>query len=316
MSPRKPSWIKKELNKVSSLLQDNTELMAKYPDEIGLELDQWALESRKSELIKELKKSNNYFNIDTFSMTIKKEAPPIKSVLEISNALQNLFYPLSQADKDPVKRGAYLSSEIKNAVTLGLERAEAGSLILFFKTDPLKSDSQKRFVTLIRVAMNNLNKLISCGSDKELLKKQAGKLGLQSIDKYRIFLEAISRQNIDVTLFDTEKSKDYPTQIITKEFAEEVCNCITASNLPTEEIVEIEGKLGVIDAFNKLFKIKIHLDNRKTKIVQIKYDDKLIEEVKKRLKKDVIAKVKLTEEYHEIEDKTDKKMELMKFLSD
>jgi hypothetical protein len=316
MKPRQPSRVNKEIKKVSQLIQDNIELMEKYPEEIGLELDQFALEKRYSELTKELEESNEYFNIDSFRMIIEEEAPPVKNVLEISNALQNLFYPLAQAEDGPVKRGSHPSIDIKNAVTLGLERAEAGSLILYFKTDPLKTDSQKKFITRIRLAMNNLNSLIFCGSDKELLKKQVQKLGLQSIDKYRIFLEIISRQDIDITLFDAEYPKGQSKQIITSYFAKEVYQTIIASDNPTEEIVEIEGKLGVIDTFNKLFKMKINLDNRKNKIISIKYDDKLTDEVKKRLKKKVIAEVKLTEEYHEIEDKTGTEMKLTRFITE
>lgn len=307
---RKPDLIEEEIEDVKEIIQVNEELIPKFPDDSILKSNLKYLKERKKELIDELTCSNDHYNMDVFSITILKKNPPVKDVLELSYSLQDLFYPLAQANEGAVARGTHVPIEIKNAAMLGLQRAEAGSLTLFFKTDPLETDTQKRFFTLMRVAMDNLSVLLSSETDKELIKKQATKLGLQCIDKYRNFLGTISKQEVDINLFDIKKPKNYPTQKITKEFAQEVYQCITEINPPTEETVQIEGELGVIDTFSYKFKIKDLND----KMITIKFDEHFIESVKKRLKQIVKADVKVTKKYHEIEDKTDEERELIRFI--
>ena len=308
---RKPELIEEEIEDVKEIIQVNEDLIPKFPDDLILKTNLEYLKERVDELINELKSSNEHFNVDVFTITISANNPPVTDVLEISYSLQKLFYPLAQANDGAVKRNTRVPINIKNATTLGLKEAKAiNSLTLFFKTDPLETDTQKRFFTLTRVAMDNLSDLLACKTDKELIKEQADKLGLQCIDKYKIFLETISKKEVDVTLFDIERPKNYSTKKITKEFAEEVYQSITEINPPSDEIVQVEGELGVIDTFSHYFKIKDVND----KIINIKFEDRFIESVKRRLKTNVKVSIKLTKEYHEIEDKTDEKRELIGFI--
>lgn len=318
MDFRDPNLIEEELKDTRELISLNEELLVKFSDEEdpALEFNLDYLKERENELINELNNSNEHYNMDSFIVVINEKNPPLKDVLEVSNSFQELLYPLAKAEKDPVKRNAQIPIDLKNSVTLGLNKALAGSLRLYLKTDPLKTDPQKKFVTKLQTAITNLNKLIECGKDEKLLKEQTKKLGTQSIDKYKNFLEVLSKKEFDIILFDKDPqnekfSKNLKTQKITQEFAESTYQVITKTEKPKTEIINLEGELGLIDMFSKTFKIK----DSNNKKVQVKFAEHFTEQIKRRLETTVKVEVEVTKIYHELEDKMEKEMKLIKFIN-
>jgi len=313
MHHRNPLLIKEELKDVRELISLNQELISNYPDkkDAAIEFNLSFLEEREKELLDELNKSYEDRNVDTFDIVIDKENPPLDEVLDIGHSTQELFRPLAYAyGNRAVNRGDKIPQDIINATTLGLREAKVGSLRLSLIIDPLKTDDQKRFVTLIETAIDNLNTLISCGTDKELIKRQTKILGTQCIDKYKDFVEVVSKQKTDLLLFDEEKPKGFKTQKITNDFAESVYQVIVETQEPKEEKIEIEGRLGVIDTFSHKFQIK----DSKNKRIYVNFDEHFTEQIKERLEQIVRVELNVTKTYHEIEDKTDKKLELKRFL--
>ncbi len=308
---RKPSLIQKELEKLRELIKENEQLISKYQDDFALKLNLKSFKNREQFLLDELKKSREHLNMDTLTVVIEKEYPPIDEVMDISYHLQELFHTLAaQADKGKaMDRGARIPPDIKSISTLGLEKAEAGSLILSFTFNPLKTDPQKKFITIVKTATDNFNALIECGSDKRLIKEQTDKLGSQTIDRYKNLLGTVFKHKSNLRLFDEKIPKDYPPKKISNQFAESVYQVIVDTNPPEFDDIEIEGELGIINIFSNIFTIKTEV-----KQVDIKFDEFYLEEVKSRLKQNVKIGVKLTKTYHELQDKTDEEYKLIRFL--
>lgn len=307
---RYPNLIEEEIEDVKEIIQVNDELIPKFPDDSVLKSNLKYLKNRKSELMDELKASYKHYNIETIDFVLDKADPPIIEVMNLSYKLQELFYPLAYASKEPIKRGTIIPIDIKSATTLGVRRAKAGSLRISLIIDPLKSDPQKKFIPLMRTAIDNLNTLISCGTDGELIKEQTAKLGTQSIDRYIAFLGTISKYETGVSLIDNNKPKDYKPYKLTKEFADSVTQVIIKTNNPPDETAIIKGELGVIDTFSQKFTIKDD-DGKKT---PIKFDEHFTEQVKKRLEQHVVVKINIKKTYHEIQDKTEETKELIQFI--
>lgn len=310
LNHRSPDLIEEEIEDVKEIIKVNESLISDFPEDSILKSNLEYLKTKKTSLMDELKYSYKHYNIETIDFVIDKSNPPIIEALNLSYKLQDLFYPLAYASKNPVKRGTNIPTDIKNATTLGIRKATAGSLRISLKIDPLKSDPQKKFIPLMRTAINNFNTLISCGTDGELIKEQTERLGTQSIDRYMAFLETISKYETSVYLFDNDKSNEYKPHKLTKKFAEAVTEVIVKTNNPPDEKIVIEGELGVIDTFSQKFTIK---DKERKKSI-IEYGEHFTEQVKKRLEQYVKVEINIKKTYHEVQDKTDKKMELIRFI--
>jgi len=308
---RKPSLIQTELEELQELIDENELLISKYPQDFALKLNLDSFENRKQFLLEELSKSLSHFNMDTFSIVIEKDYPPIDEVMDIMHRVQELFHTLAaQADKGKaMDRGAHIPPDIKTISTLGLEKAKVGCLRLYFTFNPLKTDSQSKFITVIKQATDNLNTLISCGTDKKLIKEQTKNLGSQSIDRYKNLLETIFKHKSDLRLFEEEINTEYEPKKLSDKFAESVYQVIVDSKPPETEDIDIEGELGIINIFLHVFTVKTELRQ-----VDIEFDDFYIDEVKSRLKQNVKVKVKLTKTYHELQDKMDEEYKLIRFL--
>lgn len=308
----------KEIKKVSQLIRDNNGLMDKYPEEVGLELDQWALESRKSDLLIELKKSNDYFKILMFDLTLEDNEFSNLSLDKVGSfftSLQKLVTSLVQSIAGPVKKGAKVSDAIREISRLEIIDGNPGSLniVLKEKTEASVTD------TLSKEAFNRLNFLFSCGDDRELIMDQLGKLGNKPIGSYKEFLNVIIKNNIDLKLYDNIKPEGYETFSLTNEFANKVYSVIIETT-PTTETEIIEGLLGAIDTFSKKFTIKKPdetIDNAivEGKKVSVKYGEDYAVLIKNKLESNVKIEVSFTKDCHELEDEIkDKDWTLMRII--
>jgi len=318
LNPRQPSWIMKEIKKVSQLIRDNNGLMDKYPEEVGLELDQWALESRKSDLLIELKKLNDYFKILMFDLTLEDNEFSNLSLDKVGSfftSLQKLVTSLVQSIAGPVKKGAKVSDAIREISRLEIIDGNPGSLniVLKEKTEASVTD------TLSKEAFNRLNFLFFCGDDRELIMDQLGKLGNKPIGSYKEFLNVIIKNNIDLKLYDNIKPEGYETFSLTNEFANKVYSVIIETT-PTTETEIIEGLLGAIDTFSKKFTIKKPdetIDNAivEGKKVSLKYGEDYAVLIKNKLESNVKIEVSFTKDCHELEDEIkDKDWTLMRII--
>lgn len=318
MNPRQPSRIMNEVKKVSQLILENNELINKYPEEVGLELDQWALESRKSDLLLELKKSNDHFNILMLDFTLVDNDYPNLALDKAGSffiSMQKLVTSLVQSIAGPVKKGAKVTDEIRELSRLEIIDGNPGSLniVLKEKTEASVTD------TLSKEAFNRLNFLFSCGDDRQLIMDQLEILGNKPIARYKEFLNVMIKNNIDLKLYDNVKPEGYNTVLITNEFANRVYNVIIETR-PTTETEIIEGVLGVVDTFQNKFTIKKPdeiIDNVKVdgKKVSIKYSEDFAVIVKNKLENNVKIEVSFIKDCHELEDEIkDKDWTLMRFI--
>lgn len=312
MINRKPSRIQKELKRVSELITENRELMIKYPDEIGLEIDQISLENRKIDLLKEFQESNEKFNIPVFDLNLYHENGKnitFKAVSKVSGIFQDLVTSLVQAKKGPVKKGSKASDFIKDISRLEFLEASPGSLKILLSG----ADNASVTDSPTKIALEKLNNLLESGNNKELIQIQSDKLGGHPIYKYKEFLGAIYENDLNLSLYEKYTPTNFKPKNITKEFAESVYEIIVETQTPSEEIIEIEGVLGVINTFKHTFTLQ---KSKNDKQFTVKFDKDLTPIVKKRLEMTVKIEVKITKNYHELEDMdTDEIKKLIRFVN-
>lgn len=318
MSPRHPSHIMKEIRKVSELIIDNKALRIKYPEEVGLELDELGLITRKSELLKELKESQDYFNILMFDITLKDNEHSDLALDKVGRfliALQDLTTSLVQSGDGPVKKGARPPQDIKDLSTLEIIEATPGSLNIILKGKNKASIIKSRS----KEAFDKFNDLIECGDNKELIIKQLKKLGNQPIIRYKELLDLIVKNDINLEFYKKFKPKGYNSYTLDKEFAVSVYTTIIETESQTTSEI-IQGKLGVIDTFSKKMIIKkpdeTSDEGKKIegKKVSVDFNEEYIDIIKENLGRDVKIKVDLTKQYYQLEDDTIETRELVKFF--
>lgn len=313
---RDPALIEDELEDIEELLTLNQDLLSRLQDEEdpALEFNLEYLQDVKKALEVELKESYDYYDVDTIPVVIKKdnpsEIPPLMDTIAISNNIQEIIPSFAQAYIDPVKWGDKIKPEIRQATTLKLIKARAGSLRMVLRTDPLETESQKKIVTHVRTAIDNLSNLISCGDDVELLKKQAKRLGPKNMDKYKDLLDTITTHEVDLTLFDYGEFNGIKKQKITRKSAESIYQIVTSSNPVKEDTIIIEGELGLINTFDNKFTIK----DSKNQKYSIKFDEHFTEQVRSHLKEIVKVEIDISIKYHEMIDKEDKENTLKRFI--
>lgn len=317
MSPRYPSQIMEEIKKVSELIRENQELMNEYPEEVGLKLDQWGLETRKSELLDELKYSDEHFNILMFDLQLKDNNFPNLGLDKVGSffvSLNELMISLVQANEGAIKKGTKATSQIKELARLNIIEATPGSLNVVLND----RQNMKLLESPSKQALDKLNTLIKCGNNKKLILQQMEKLGNKPIIKYKDFLSVIIDNDLDLTLYKHFKPKNYTSHTISKSFAVKVYKTIIETT-PKNETEIIEGILGAIDTFSK--EIGIKTDKEKVngeiiagKKISIKFSDDFLPVIKTKLKESVRVEVNLIKKYQELEDNTKETRELLRFI--
>lgn len=318
MTHRLPSNIMKEIKRVSKLIRENQELMVEYPEEVGLELDQWALKARKAELLEELRQSDETYNVLMFDLELKDKRFPnlgLDKVGSFFTSLNELMIALVQSiTSGAVKKGAKASELIKELARLNIVDASPGSLNIVLNDQ----QNMKFGESPSKQALNKLNILINCGDDKDLILQQMEKLGNKPIIKYKEFLGVIIENDMDLTLYKHFKPKDYNTQIISKTFAEKVYKVIIETTPKTETEI-IKGILGAVNTFSKEITIKtnnevINGEVITGKKISIKFAEDFLPLIKSKLKERVTVKVNVTNNYQELEDNNKETRELINFI--
>lgn len=307
--------IEEELADVKELISLNKDLIDENGADDALKYNLEYLTSFKNDLTSELNKSYEHYRLYSFDTIVKSEdkgkIPSIAQVTRYLSNLQDTLYSLAESALNKVIKGTKISDEVFEGATIGIGNAERGSLKIQLK----QVNTQSSFEPYLKIATDKLNELINCGSDGKLISEQASKLGSQPIFKYKKLLDDIQSEDLTFILFDDIKPEGYETQIITPEFAEKVYNAINQAE-PKEETYfdEVEGELIVING--KTNKITISpKEERKDKDYMIKFDNERFGSlVGKHYNKNVKVKIKITNQYYELEEDTKEDMELIKFL--
>lgn len=316
MKVRYPMHIEEELEDINELISLNMDLMSKGEPDDALKYNLNFLQDFKVDLTNELNLSYTHYMLQSFDAKIEAETegkiPSIKKVTRFLSNLQEILYSLAESALNKVVKGTKISEEVIKGTTLGIQSAQKSSLIIQFK--PINSEPS--FDPYLKIATDKLNELLECGSDEDLLREQAAKLGSQPIFRYREFLNDILKDNIKVTLFNEIKPEGYEPQVITSRFAENVYSAIIQAE-PKEETFpeEIEGELIIINGKKNKITISSIDEQGKDRDILIKYDNERFSSlIGKRFKKKVKVKVESTEKYYELEEETKKEMILVKFL--
>lgn len=311
MDFRNPFIIEEELKDVRELIHLNEELLSEFPDDDdpALEFNLNYLKGLETELINELNESNEFHNIDLFDVVIKDDNDKVillDDFADISRSFQKMIIPLAQTGKGkPVQLNESPPVEIMEGTSLGLVEVAAGSLRMILRTDP-----QTRFSSFVKIAFDRFDDLLECGDNVELLKHQTEKLGPEPMKRYKNFMGIVSKKEVNVTLFDEFKPLKAKKTEITNEFAESVYKVIGIKQKPIEKKIIIEGVLGVINTFYYNFTIKDSKNNK----INVHFDKVYTNKISRMLDKEVKVEALITETYHELEDKFDKKREFIRFL--
>lgn len=306
MDIRYPMHIEEDLNDVMELIEMNEDLLDKHPDDtLKYNLDY--LNQFKSELTEELNESYQRYMLESFDAVIESDvdgqSPSVEKSFRFLFNLQRMLYALAESALHKVDKYAKISDDVFQGATMGVARASRGSL----KVQLNQINPQTSFYPFLRIATDKFSVLLDCGSDEELLRDQAMKLGYQPISKYKTLLNDIKKDNITVKLFDEIKPSGYDSQIISPEFAENVYSAIVQAE-PKKEVYtqEIEGELIAING--KTDKIIIStIEEEIKKDITISFDNERFGSLMgNKYQRQVKVEVEISEYYHELEeDKSD-----------
>lgn len=314
MEIRYPMHIEEDLDDVMELIEVNENLLAEHPDDT-LKYNLEYLNQFKSELDEELNKSYERYMLPSFDTIIESDvegqSPSVEQSFRYLSNLQKTIYALAESALHKVNKYAKISDMVFTGATMGVGRASKGSLRIQLN----QIDPQTSFQPFIRIATDKLNELLECGSDEDLLKAQAMKLGYQPISRYKSLLDGINKDKITVKLFDKIKPDEYKSQIITPEFAETVYTAIVQAE-PKKEVYreEIEGELVTIDGRNDKIIIST-FDGKNKKDIPISFDNERFGSLMgTKYQKQITVEVEITEFYHELEADTLDEIVFKKFI--
>jgi hypothetical protein len=304
MEVRYPMHIEEDLDDVMELIEVNENLLSEHPDDT-LKYNLKYLNQFKSELDEELNKSHERYMLASFDTIIesdvKDQSPSVEQSFRYLSNLQKTIYALAESALHKVNKYAKISDMVFTGATMGVGRASKGSLRIQLN----QIDHQTSFQPYIRIATDKLNELLECGSDEDLLKEQAMKLGYQPISRYKALLDGINKDKLTVKLFDKIKPEEYESRIITPEFAETVFTAIVQAE-PKKEVYreEIEGELVTIDGRSDKIIIST-FDGKNKKDIPISFDNERFGSlIGNKYKKQIKVEVEITEFYHELEADT------------
>lgn len=276
--------IQRDLDEVNSILFDMKKRLLENPNNLGLKTNVFTFEHERRDLLQELEYTKNHMGKTSFDIHISNVDGgkiELDNLSKIGGAIQDLVNSCAMFDGvNRVKKRSSMNKIISNNTMLQVDAIEAGSLILFVssKDDQTSLDNE----TYLKRGLVNLNEIISCGDNEELLLSMMEKMGNQPIFKYKKLLGILKNKSLDLDMYYSVIPEGFETQNLTNSFASKVFHVIDDSNIEDISLIEVKGELFNIDTHqNKCGLEVISGDLSEGKIISFDFDE---EQFKEKLK--------------------------------
>lgn len=309
--------IKRDLDEVNSIIFDMKKSLIDNPNNLGLKTNIFTLEHEKRDLIQELEQTNNHLGRTSFDIHIANAEGgkvELDNLSKVGGAIQDLVNSCSMFDgTNRVKKRSSMNKIISNGTTLQVDAIEAGSLILFVSSKEeqasLNNDSY------LKRGLNNLNEIISCGDNEELLLSMMKKMGNQPIFKYKKLLGILKNKNLDLDMYYSVIPDGFKTQKLTTNFAKKVYKVIDDSNKEEINIITLTGELYTIDTHENSCGLEVvDGDLPVGKNISFDFGDEFKEDLKNKLEDNISIILNMIVESNLVEDTESKHFDLVEIL--
>lgn len=307
---RRPQIIQQELSSLQELIRKNGQLISSYPDDFALKLNLKSLKNREENLLSELVKTFKRLQMDTFDIVV--EGDPVNgnsiSVSYIGQILvkfQEVITSIAQSITEGSDTTLPISQSVIEGSRFNLIATCSGSFrIILSSYQPAIGES------LAKNSLNNFNKLIECGDNRELIKGQIKELGTKVIAKYRVFLNTIYKNNSSITLYDKIRPESFQTMSISNDVAKKIYDVIIKEEEIPEKNVDFKGILKAINLFSFTFEFLVNESDERIKGT---FDENLVLQVKNHFDKVSTALFRLSTQLSEVTDEEKIKWKLLGF---
>jgi hypothetical protein len=138
-----------------------------------------------------------------------------------------------------------MNNSILSSAVLQVDAVEMGSLILFVSS--ANNQSSLNNESYLKRGLENLNDIISCGDNEELLLDKMKTMGTQPIFKYKNLLKILKNNKLNLDMYKSVAPKGFEPQCLSSEFAKKVYEVIDDSSKEKSDTIDIMGELYIID---------------------------------------------------------------------
>lgn len=317
MEYRRLEDINKDLDEVNSILFNMKKSLLNNPNNLALETNILVMEQEKKDILQELEYANNHFGKTSFDIHISNVDGgkiDLDNLSKIGGAIQDLVNSCSMFDgTNRVKKRSSISKFVENNATLQVDAIESGSLILFVSSKDNQTTLDNN--SYLKRGLTNLNEIISCGDDENLLLAMMEKMGNQPIFKYKKLLSILKNRNLNLDLYYSVIPDGFETQNLTNEFANKVFKVIDDSNNEEIIIVNVTGELYTIDTHENTCGLEVSLgDLPEGDTILFDFDDTFKEDLKNKLEENISLILNMVVESNPVEDTENKHFDLVEII--
>ena len=155
----------------------------------------------------------------------------------------------------------------------------------------------------VELALENLNDIISCGDNEELLLDKMKTMGTQPIFKYKNLLKILKNNKLNLDMYKSVAPKGFEPQCLSSEFAKKVYEVIDDSSKEKSDTIDIMGELYIIDTHRNVCSLEISSEEgNELKNIKFSFDKKFKENLKNNIEETIHVILNRIIEYNPIED--------------
>lgn len=305
---RLPELIKDELSRLHKAMSATQHYLTATPDDRGLIINLTSLQAREDELIKELGESLKRRQEEPFDLKINGDEVKNHNISllffgEVAHSFQELLTLLAYTEVyGPPSATGQIPNDIYIQARADIVTMASGSFKVVLSNSTVQVGD-----SLLKEGLQQLNELISTGSNEPLLKTKIKKYGPRTINKYKDLLNVITKYRAELTLYETIKPAGFDTISIGEIKALDIIEIIERETPRPEIISTFKGILMGIDYTND----RIKFDTGTKPIIEAKFDEKLSSKINAKIHQHCIGKFKITEKVSDMFEQRKYEYELL-----
>lgn len=280
--------INKQLEDVQAHILENLELQRKYPNQkrsllIGLK----TLKHLEHEMFEALKDAYLFNKREVFETRItgKNVVDGTAPIMDLGHFFIDKQKAINAfASEKKLGINANVPSDVTLDSQLNLAGVADGSFRVIFTSSQEVLVDADNAETKIKHAYRDIQYLLECGTDKELLKKAESDLGPKKIDTYKKLLNTLFERGMNIEFLKRTSNKtDLTLFTIKKEDAKQIFDVLIETDDEDEDIITLTGVIGAFDYVVKRPLFKIVEKNKKP--ITVYFDRHFTDEVVNHVKK-------------------------------
>lgn len=292
--------IKEQLDEVQARILENEELQMKYPTyKNGLLIALKTLKQLENGIWESLKRETALKNHEIYEIHLTGDKVqtniPMKELGRFLIEEQDMIN--SFASEDGLKKQATIPPDIINNSQLNVVATAGGSFKILLKSPQTVLVDLDKADSIVKHAFDDIQKIVDCGDDEELLKKEGSRLGSKKLSAYKEVLELLYEKEMNMGISTFMKNEDVPIVNIRSSKAKTIHNTLIKRKKTKPEHIKVTGTIRAFDftTLTHSFKIVVK-EGKKTKNLKVffneKFDDIILENINKLSKVELLMHIR------------------------